>query len=399
MRQEIFRYFVNGIAKVLNALLNLLILRKLAHSLNSENLSLHYLIGIYAQIGQIFFLTPVGSYINNNISHRKNSINYVFDRIVTIYFFVSLALAYCISTAKFNTYTSSSIIFLSLFIVIFIPVSNFYFGIYGLVHYQKYYYNSIILLAPTLLLYIAVNVLTINEFYYWSICQLFTTIIIVLILRINTRKIWKQKYKFNWSKIVTFGVPLIITLIITWYINNKFKISISENTNVKYFSEFLLGYGVAASIIGLIESVYLQAFYPKFIIRTENNNKINVNYFKFIITYLILLFIVYFFVLKTFDNFIINQLINISSETIMIGFNSGCLFEVQRSIFSLHNFYYQRKNDNIYFLLLNLVILIIVYFTSNFIPEYVFNATMYSYAVLNILVIFKIVYLIIRNVK
>lgn len=276
------------IGRILQIIIAFVAIKLATKYLNASELGNYYLIVSIAGFFSLFFINPIGQYINRKTHQwyeEKNIINifYIFNYYLFFLSFLSLVIIYLLYSFNIGKDIELTTLIITLFLYIIFHTWNQ--TIIPMMNMLEYRVTFVLFTLASQLLFLILAYSFINiiakEGIYWFLGQ----VIAFGIMAIISLLYFKQKIQDNFNitiahkmvsrenlqKIIKFTVPLSLSVLFFWMQTQSYSLIIEKYLSSEFLGYFGVGMAVALAISSAFESIIMQYLYPS-MYKSMNND-------------------------------------------------------------------------------------------------------------------------------
>lgn len=287
------------LARFIQILLSVLGLKIVTSYLSPANFAKYNLIISLIGFFVLFFISPVGHYLNRHlVEWKKSKVIWHHFKIFSAYIFLTSIFSYILINLdlKFTHMLSSDIVqnghsLLVLFGIIVITLNQSFTASINILEFQ----NTFLLLTNiTQALSIAIGLVFFKLGYVsavsWTVAVLIgnfiTSILAVAFLKGNLQSdVNVNNFKTKFSDVYNFSIPLFFITGITWFFTQGYRFYVENVLGLEQLGYFVAAYAVGSGIMAAFESVMVVYLQPKFYNNLSTSNLLDTwrEYFKVLI--------------------------------------------------------------------------------------------------------------------
>ncbi len=274
------KFIILIVGRILQIIIALVAIKLATKYLEASEMGNFYLIVSIAGFFSLFFVNPIGQYINRKTHQwydEGNLLNvfYIYNYYIIFLSFLSIGIIYLLSYFKIG----NSIELFSLIIVLFIYILTHTWNqtIIPMINMLEHRVSFVIFILLSQLLFLILAYLFINIFekegIYWFLGQAIGFGIVALIALYYFIKRIQNDFnitiahqminKDNLNKLFKFSAPLSIGILFFWIQTQSYPLIIEKYLGSEFLGYFGVGMAVAFAISSAFESIIMQYIYPQ----------------------------------------------------------------------------------------------------------------------------------------
>lgn len=264
---------------MLHALFLMLSIKVATNILMPEEMGKYYIIASVVNFFGLIFISPVGQYINrmlNSWVERGNLLS-VFKRFNYYIIIISLLSAPMVYFSKeyfglFKEISGKKLILVSM---LGIYINSWFGTIVPTINMIGYrvYFTLLSVFSVFLGLLFSYYIVVYYEAagFSWYVGQFLIAQLLVLVLSfyvLKNRLIRVENLNAEGGEgirdVIEYSSPLVLATVFMWMLNDSYRFIVEKYTGVIELGNVAIGIGLASSILGVLEAIFQQTFYPIF---------------------------------------------------------------------------------------------------------------------------------------